>query len=65
MPIPIHDKLYLVWLRGADASLSVVIAASAEIHGEHLVLLKSDGRLAALFVRENVEGWSEFEVRTA
>jgi len=38
-----------------------VIAASAEIHGEHLVFLRSDGSLAALFVMEIVENWHEAE----
>jgi hypothetical protein len=42
-----------------------VIAASAEIHGEHLVFLRSDGRLAALIVLEIVESWSEFELWSA
>ena len=36
-----------------------VTAASAEIHGEHLVLLDSTGKLAALFLLEIVESWSE------
>jgi hypothetical protein len=41
------------------------IAARAEIHGEHLVFLRSDGNLAALFVLEIVESWSEFELYNA
>jgi hypothetical protein len=42
-----------------------VIAASAEIHGEHLVYLRLDGSLAALFMLENVESWSEFDLYKA
>jgi hypothetical protein len=38
-----------------------VIAANAEIHGEHLVFLRSDGSLAALFVLEVVGSWSEVD----
>jgi hypothetical protein len=37
----------------------LVIASSAEIHGEHLAFLKADGRLAALFVLEIVKSWAE------
>jgi hypothetical protein len=28
-------------------------------HGEHIVLLNSDGKLAALFLLEIVENWTE------
>jgi hypothetical protein len=56
------DKLYLVQLKGSDLSFQVVIAARAEIHEEHLVFLRSDGKLAALFLLEVVASWSEFEL---
>jgi hypothetical protein len=56
------DKTYLVCLKQSDANPHLVIAASAEIHGEHLIFLRSDGRLAALFVQKIVESWSEFEL---
>jgi hypothetical protein len=36
-----------------------VVAASAEIHGEHIALLDSKGKLAALFLTEAVESCSE------
>jgi hypothetical protein len=36
-----------------------VVAASAEIHGENIVLLNSDGKLVALFLLEIVEIWTE------
>jgi hypothetical protein len=36
-----------------------VLAAKAQIYGEHLVLLDSEGKLAALFLLEDVEGWPE------
>jgi hypothetical protein len=59
---PMPDKLYLVRFKGSDVSFHAVIAARAEIHGEHLVFLRSDGKLAALFLLELVGHWSEFEL---
>ncbi len=41
--------------------MRTVIAATAEIHGEHLVLLNSHGQLAALFVLDMVESWNELQ----
>jgi hypothetical protein len=56
-----HDKTYLIRFKPSDLSPHVVIDASAEIHGEHLVFLRSDGSLAVLFFLEVVEklvgGW--------
>jgi hypothetical protein len=59
------DKTYLIQLKRSDANPDVVIAASAEIHGEHLVFLRSDGRLAALIILEIVESRSQFELWSA
>jgi hypothetical protein len=54
------DKAYLIRFKGPDPTPpELVIAADIEFHGEHLVFLKSDGTLAALFVLEVVESWSE------
>jgi hypothetical protein len=54
------DKIYLVWFKPANLDTMVVVAAArAEIQGEHLVLLSSDGKLAALFMLDVVESWSE------
>jgi hypothetical protein len=53
------DKNYLVRLKPRELGVHVVVAASAEIHGEHIVLLNSDGELAALFLLEIVENWTE------
>jgi hypothetical protein len=36
-----------------------VLAARAQIQGEHLVLLNAEGKLAALFLLEDVEDWPE------
>jgi hypothetical protein len=60
-----RDKLYLIRFKGSDVSIHVVIAARAEIHGEHVVFLGGDGTLAALLVLEIVESWSEFELYNA
>jgi hypothetical protein len=40
-----------------------VMAASAEIHGEHIALLTSKGKLAALFLTEVVESWCDSPYR--
>ena len=40
-----------------------MIAADAEIHADHLVLLDSAGKLAALFLMEIVESWTELPGR--
>jgi hypothetical protein len=53
------NKAYLIRFKGADLPPDLVIAENIEFHGEHLVFLRSDGTLAALFVLEIVESWSE------
>jgi hypothetical protein len=53
------DKTYLLQFKPPQRFVRAVIAATAEIHGEHLVLLDAQGRLAALFVLEMVESWNE------
>jgi len=62
---PMSDKLYLIRFKGSEQIFHAVIAARAEIHGEHLVFLKADGKLAALFLLEIVGTWSEFELYNA
>ena len=59
------DKTYLIWLKPSAITSQLVIAASVEIRGDHLIFLRSDGSLAALFVMEIVEGWSEFDSYSA
>jgi hypothetical protein len=54
------DKAYLLRFKHPELRIQPVIAASAEIHGEHIALLNSTGKLAALFLTEVVESWSEF-----
>jgi hypothetical protein len=52
------DKTYLIRFKPRELGLKAVIAATAEIHGEHIALLNSKGKLAALFLMEIVESWS-------
>jgi hypothetical protein len=59
------DKMYLIRLKGSDIIFHVVIAARAEIHGEHLVFLRRDDNLAALFILEIVQSWCELELHNA
>jgi hypothetical protein len=37
--------------------VQVIAASSAEIHGDHIALLNSNGKLAALLLMEIVESW--------
>jgi hypothetical protein len=53
------DKTYLVRFKSDGLESQLVIAAIAEIQDEHLVLLDTNGKLAALFLMEVVESWSE------
>ena len=52
------DKRYLVSCKTPEISTQSVVAASCEVHGEHLVFLNSRGELAAMFLLEIVESWS-------
>jgi hypothetical protein len=56
-----RDRAYLIRFKRSDTIPHLVLAASVEIHGDHLVFLRFDGSLAALFALEIVESWSEFE----
>ena len=53
------DKAYLIRFKRPELSTQSVTAARVEMHGEHIALLDSEGKLAALFLREVVESWSE------
>jgi hypothetical protein len=53
------DTAYLVRFKVGDLPPELVIAETIEFHGEHLVLLRSHGSLAALFLVDIVESWSE------
>jgi hypothetical protein len=49
------DKTHLIRFKKTDLHSHLVIAANAEIHREHLIFMRSDGSLAALFLLEVVE----------
>jgi hypothetical protein len=53
------DKRYVVQLRVPLRGVYVLTAANAEVDGEHLVFLNSEGKLLFLFLLEIVESWSE------
>jgi hypothetical protein len=54
-----RDKEYVIRFKHPQLSIQPVAAASAEIHGEHIALLNSTGKLAALFLTEAVESCFE------
>jgi len=51
----------LIRFKQSNLIPNFVFASSAQIQGEHLVFLHADGSLAALFLLEVVESWSEIE----
>ncbi len=53
------DKTYIVRFKTPDIATDAVVAARVKVHDEHLAFVNSKGRLAALFLFENVESWSE------
>jgi hypothetical protein len=53
------DKTFMVRFKVRELTSQSVIAAKAEIHAEHMVLLNSTGKLAVLFLLEVVESWAE------
>ena len=53
------DKTFVVRFKARELSTQLVIAANAEIHADHMVLLNSTGKLAALFLLEAVESWTD------
>jgi hypothetical protein len=53
------DTTFLIEFKTPDLDAQLVIAARAEVRGEHLLLLHSNSQLAAAFLLENVKTWSE------
>jgi hypothetical protein len=53
------DKTYIVRFKPPEIGTQVVVAEGAQIYGEHLVFVDSQGALAALFLIEIVENWTE------
>jgi hypothetical protein len=53
------DQAYVIRFKHPQLSIQPAVAASAEIHGQHVAPLDSKGKLAALFLTEAVESCSE------
>jgi hypothetical protein len=53
------EKTYFVRFKPPEISSQIVMADRTEIYGEHLAFLNSKDELAALFLVETVEDWSE------
>jgi hypothetical protein len=53
------DKTYFVRFESPEIGSQIVRAERIQIYGEHLAFLNSKGELAALFLLEAVEDWSE------
>jgi hypothetical protein len=56
-----QDKTYMVRFKVPEIMMETVRAVRAEIQDDHLVFIDSQGRLAALFLMELVESWSEVQ----
>jgi hypothetical protein len=53
------DKTMLVRFKRSEIGSKSFVAASAEWHGDNLVLLNSQGKLVAVFLATIVESWTE------
>ena len=62
--VSLPGKGCLIRFKQSNLATDLVYASSAEIHGEHLVFLHADGSLAALFLLEVVESWSETDLQS-
>lgn len=58
-PGTMADRTYIVRFKQPEGSAQIFAASTAEIHGDHIVLLNSNGQLAALLLLEFVESWNE------
>jgi hypothetical protein len=58
-PDDIQGKTYIVRFKVPEIMMETVKAVRVEIQGDHLVFMDLQGRLAALFLMELVESWSE------
>jgi hypothetical protein len=59
------EILYLIRFKPASLRPQTLVAATAEIHGEHLVLLQANGQISALFLMDEVASWSQIPSRRA
>jgi hypothetical protein len=52
------DKTYIVRFKPLQMGVQLFAASSAEIQGDHIALLNSNGQLAALLLLDIVESWT-------
>jgi hypothetical protein len=57
--IEMGDTTFQIKFRNSNLDAQFVVAARAEVRGEHLLLLHSDGQLVAAFMLDNVKSWTE------
>jgi hypothetical protein len=55
------DRRFFIRFKSTQSEIQLVIAERAEVHGEHLVFINSAGEMAAMFLLEVVENWSDSE----
>ena len=51
------DETYLVRFKPPQMGVQLVAASRAEIQGDHIALLNSNGQLVALLLLDIVESW--------
>ena len=51
------DETYIVRFKPPQMGVQLVAASSAEIQGDHIALLNSNGQLVALLLLDIVESW--------
>jgi hypothetical protein len=59
----VTDKTFIVKFRPPDLPIRSIVASTVEMHGDHLALLNARGELAALFLLDVVESWSEIPLK--
>jgi hypothetical protein len=57
-PLSMSNKRHKVVFKELLIGPQLVFASSSQIHGEHLIFLDADNKLAALFLIDAIESWS-------
>jgi hypothetical protein len=55
------SKTFIIRFKPGELRPQLVVADHAELQGDHLVFLDSEGQFVALFVTEIIESWSEID----
>jgi hypothetical protein len=61
-PVLMLERNFLVRFKEPLTAPMLIRALRVETQGEHLVFLRADGRLAALFLLEIVKDWEDLQV---